>query len=271
MRGARLAGLAVLMPLALSACGTLSSLFDTSGSPSVDQAAQAQGADQQGGSSLSTSKELRLARAARSAGDLVSAVNLYRSVLASRPKDDALAVELGDTLLELGAIDDAIGVYSKIGDTSPARVGADLGLGRAQIALHQPAAALAYFDSARSLAPNDPKVLLGRGVTLDLLDRHEEAQASYREVLNTHPRHVAARNDLALSLALTGDYAQAVSILSPIALSPIAPVKVRQNLALIYGLEGNSQRAAQISRLDLSEADTEANLRFFEAVREHKN
>ncbi|MGO8867449.1 MAG: hypothetical protein ACLQME_13200, partial [Alphaproteobacteria bacterium] len=44
---------------------------------------------------------------------------------------------------------------------------------------------------------------------------------------------------------------------------------LRQNLALIYGLEGNAQQAAQLSRVDLSEADTEANLKFFQAVREH--
>lgn len=268
-RGLRLTGLAVLMPLAISGCSTLLSLFDSGAAPGTAEATQQQSSAQSSGDSGMMSKELRLARAARGAGDYVSAINLYRTVIASRPQDEALVVELGDTMLDLGAIDDAIGVYGKVSLKSSARAGAEVGLGRAQLSMHQAEPALAHFDAARMLAPNDTKALLGRGIALDILNRHQEAQESYRTVLNADPRSVAARNDLALSLALSGDYTQAVSILQPIAVSPTATGRIRQNLALIYGLEGNAQQAAQISRVDLSEADTEANLKFFQAVRAH--
>ena len=260
-RELRLTGLVVLMPLALSACSTLSSMFEP-GDGTADAAAS-----QSLATTPDTSKDLRLARAARSAGDYVSAINLYRTVIATRPQDEALVVELGDTMLDLGAIDDAIGVYGKVSVKSSARAG--VGLGRAQLSMHLAETALAHFDAARMLAPNDSKALLGRGIALDILDRHQEAQESYRTVMTTDPRNVAARNNLALSLALTGDYAQAATILQPIAMSPTATEKIRQNMALIYGLQGNTQQAARISRVDLSEADTEANLRFYQAVREH--
>ena len=262
-RGMRLTSLAVLMPLAISGRSTLSSMFD-----SGDGSAHAV-STQSFATTPDTNKDLRLARAARSAGDYVSAINLYRTVIATRPQDEALVVELGDTMLDLGAVDDAIGVYGKVSLKSPARAGAEVGLGRAQLSMHQAEAALAHFDAAHMLAPNDAKALLGRGIALDILNRHQEAQESYRTVMTTDPRNVAARNDLALSLALTGDYAQAASILQPIAMSPTATERIRQNMALIYGLQGNTQQAARISRVDLSEADTEANLRFYQAVRGH--
>jgi len=261
-RGLSLIGAAVLMPLALTACSTFSSLFE-GGDRSVDAMA-AQNADV----APDATKDLRLARAARAAGDYVSAINLYRTVIASHPQSEALVVELGDTMLDLGAVDEAIGVYNKVDLKSSARAGAEVGLGRAQLALHQTDAALTHFDAAAMLAPKDAKALLGRGVALDILDRHKEAQESYRQVIADNPQNVAARNDLALSLALSGDYAQAAAILQPIAMSPTATEKIRQNMALIYGLQGNTQQAERISRVDLSEADTAANLRFYQAVRE---
>jgi Flp pilus assembly protein TadD len=104
-------------------------------------------------------------------------------------------------------------------------------------------------------------------VALDLLDRHAEAQEKYRSVLKSQPRHVAARNDLALSLALSGRYADALEILAPLAMSSTATPRIRQNLALIYGLMGDSRKAVAMGRMDLDEAGAESNQRFFERVK----
>jgi Flp pilus assembly protein TadD len=211
----------------------------------------------------SEGQNLRLARAARGAGDFASAVNLYRTVLAVHPNDPGVLVELGNTFLEVGAVDDAIDTFRKVKAKTPARLDAELGLAHAQLALHKPDAALGYIDSAAKISPNDPRVLVGRGVALDLLNRHAEAQANYRAVLEANPEHVAARNDLALSLALAGDFPQAVDIMMRLTRSTAATPRIRQNLALIYGLQGNMQQAAAVSRVDLDEKDTEANLRLF--------
>jgi Flp pilus assembly protein TadD len=207
--------------------------------------------------------ELRLARASRAAGDYLSAMNLYKSVLVNRPSDDAVRVELGDTMLQMGAIDDAITVYQKVDAKGPEALGAQIGMGRVELSLHHPEKAIAHFDAALTMSQGNVKALIGRGVALDFMKRHAEAQASYREVLAKEPRHVAARVDLALSLALSGDKAQALDILTPIGRSPLTSARIRQDLALVYGMQGDLKRAEQISRLDLSESDTETNLRFF--------
>ena len=213
---------------------------------------------------------LRLARAARDAGDLGSAVNLYRTALAAQPGDAALTVEFGDTLLEAGAFDEAIDAYGKANGNTPARLGALLGLARVHLALGQAEKALGFAEQARALAPSDPRVLVRRGVALDMLGRHPEAQGSYRAVLESQPRSVAARNDLALSLAFSGQFPEALDILTPMAKSTTAPPRVRQNLALIYGLMGEDARAAELSRVDLDKTATEANLRFYDYARREK-
>ncbi len=214
---------------------------------------------------------LRLARAARDAGDFASSISLFRSVLAAKPDDPALLVELGDTLLAAGMMDDAIDVYARVGKTSAARPAAVLGLTRAYLALSQPAKALDYAEEAVQLSPQDARAVIARGVSLDMLDRHTEAQAAYRAVLRAAPLSVAARNDLALSLAMTGQLAEALAFIEPMARSPAAKPQTRQNLALIYGLMGDSGRAAAMSRMDLDEATTAANLSFFERLRSSKN
>ena len=213
---------------------------------------------------------LKLAHAASEAGDLASAVSLYKSVVATKPGDDAVLVELGEAQLGTGAIDDAVQTFSKVGAKSSAQVGAQLGLERAYLMLRDPARALNYADSVNALAPNDKRVQIGRGVALDMLGRHAEAQACYRKAVAIDPHDIAARSDLALSLALTGGFDEAIRIMTPIAREPSATPRLRQNLALIYGLRGDAPAARTLSRVDLDATQTDANLRFFAMVRQEK-
>ena len=223
----------------------------------------------------STGSVLRLARASRANGDFASAINLYRSVTALPPADPAVLVELGDTLVDAASLDDAIGIYQKVQQSAGAppgvRLGALLGLQQAYLTLGEPDQALRCADQAAALAPADHRVMVGRGVALDLLGRHAEAQRAYRAVLVSAPRDAAARNDLALSLALTRHYDEAVEIMTSMARSSNATPRIRQNLALIYGLAGNTPQAAALSRVDLDATATDGNLRFFEFARNAGN
>jgi Flp pilus assembly protein TadD len=209
---------------------------------------------------------LRLARASRAAGDLASAISLYRSVAATKPTPDVL-IALGDTLVEAGSNDDAIDVYSRVDPKSDYHLSALLGLARVYLSLGDPTKARDYADQACAEAPRNVRALIARGVTLDILGQHDEAQASYRAALAVQPRNVAARNDLALSLALTGRFDEAIDIITPMTKSASATPRMRANLALIYGLKGDNDRAATLSRTDLDIAATEANLHFFDYVR----
>lgn len=233
----------------------------------MSPAAQAQAMQDQFGPAL------RLARASRRAGDYASAVNLYRSAVSTSTPDPALLVELGDTLVDAGSPDDGIDVYwkvlglPKVDPKTGVRLAAVRGLAHAYLDLGQADTALEHWDEALQLAPQDAAALVGRGVALDTLGRHADAQASYRTLLSDSPRDVPARNNLALSLALTGHFADALDIMTPLARSTTATARIRQNLALIYGLKGDNERATAMSRMDLDQQTTEANLKFFSFVR----
>jgi Flp pilus assembly protein TadD len=218
-------------------------------------------------SSSQAASVLRLARAARTHGDLTTSVNFYRDLATRAHPDDAVLVEYGNALIDFGAADDAIDTFARVPTNSSSRVAALLGQSHAYLALGDPKKALDTAEQAKALAPADPRVQLGIGVALDSLDRHRDAQALYRALLVDNPRHVAARNNLALSLALIGQFSEALEIITPMAKSLNATSRVRQNLALIYGLMGDRSRAEAVSRLDLDAPATASNLRFFEQVR----
>ncbi|MBT2189085.1 tetratricopeptide repeat protein [Sphingobium nicotianae] len=209
---------------------------------------------------------IRLASAFRAAGDYRSAIQVYRRLLSQKASSPDLRLELGETLIDAGLIDDAIGVFLAVSAEFPDNGQAQLGLARANLMLNSPPEALKYVEKAAALDQSNQRILIVRGVILDRLGRHSEAQASYRAALSLEPRSVAARNDLALSLALSGQYKEAIDILTPIARSADATAGDRQNLAFVLGLSGDVKGALALSRVDLDEAAAQANSRFFAFV-----
>jgi Flp pilus assembly protein TadD len=114
---------------------------------------------------------LRFARAAREAGDLPTAIRLYRTLVADKSVAHAVRAELGDVLLAANLPDDAIDVFSQVPAGTAAHLVALLGLTKAHLALNEPAQALEYADQALAEAPRDERVLVDRGVALDSVGR----------------------------------------------------------------------------------------------------
>jgi len=221
-------------------------------------AAKAKLATASGSAQVSAAASLRIARSMRNSGNAATAVPIYRELAAGLPADAPLKIELGEALLEARLIDEAIGLFN----AAPASARAQLGLARAQLELGQPAKALVFADRAEHISPTDTAVLNVRGVVLDRLGRHGEAQTCYRGVIALTPSSVAARSNLALSLALIGQFPEALDILEPIARSANATARDRQNLAFIYGLKGDSATARALGEVDLDPKTAAANTAF---------
>jgi Flp pilus assembly protein TadD len=123
------------------------------------------------------------------------------------------------------------------------------------------------FAAVVDQVPNDTRGRVGLGVALDTLGRHAEAQAQYRHALEINPSNRTAINNLALSLALADRASEGEALLRPLVDGPASTPRLRQNLALILGLKGETTRAAQLSRTDLNEPEVRGNLAFYEAAR----
>lgn len=227
----------------------------------------------QPGEPNSTADLIARARAARANGELETSVRLYRAAMVTARDDQALRVELGETLTDAGDYEQAYEAINQSLQQSSgeAREAGYVGLGRLFFKLRRPTESAAFFEKALAENPRNLRALIGRGVALDLTGKFDQAQTSYLAALELAPGDLRAQNNLALSYAFAGNFARAVEIMHPMATAPTATPRLRQNLALIYGLMGNSELAASISRRDLDEATIQSNLRFYELLRRMPN
>lgn len=210
---------------------------------------------------------MRVAAAARAGGDLANALSVYRRAAEMQPAAPAAFVGIGDTLLEIGAINEAILAYNSALSRNSDDPAALLGLARAYLETGRPELAAVPLSKVLAQNPNHPTALLLIGVTKDLAGQHLAAQGAYRQGLRSAPTDPALIINLALSLALSADYPAAVAQLQPVALAPAGSARERQSLALVYGLQGNDVEAARIGRIDLDQASVEHNLAYYRILR----
>ena len=219
------------------------------------------------GAALDYPTLMRVGAAAEAGGDFATAVTTYRRAAAVDTTATAPLVASGNALLAMGEFNEAIVSYNSALARDQHDREALRGLARAFLMSDKPALAgeplaVAYQDN-----PDDAKLLQLIGVADDFVGRHDEAQARYRRGLELTPGDPALSLNLALSLALSGNYPEAVLILRPIATAATASLRERQTLALIYGLQGNRREAEHLARMDLDAVSVQRNLAYYDSLR----
>jgi len=208
----------------------------------------------------------RVAASSMAAGDLATATGLYRQAHGLDPGNSDHLIGLGRTLAKLGQFEEAAEAFNRAAARAPDNVDAKHGYGNALIALDRPSAALSQFEAALALR-EQARSYNGIGVAHDMLGDYVAAEAYYRTALVLEPSNLTVRNNLALSLAVTGKFAEAIAILRRAITDPRAGARHRLNLALVYGLAGESAAAAEIARIDLDEESVMRNLAYYQTLR----
>jgi Flp pilus assembly protein TadD len=220
-----------------------------------------------GGKPLDYPTLMRIGAAAHAGGDLGTAVGVYRRAGEMDHRAVAPFVALGNTLVEMGQINEAIVAYNSALARNARDPEALRGLARAYLLSGKPQLAGDPLSTAYKDTPDDPKLLQLIGVADDFTGQHEEAQARYRRGLELLPRDPGLSVNLALSLAVTGNYGEALAVLTPIAMAPGGTRRERQTLALIYGLQGDRGQAERMAKLDLDPQSVQRNIAFYDTLR----
>jgi Flp pilus assembly protein TadD/cell division septation protein DedD len=210
---------------------------------------------------------LRIADATRAGGDPASAIGLYRRAHELAPKDATPLVRLGATFAEMHAYTEAVASYRQAKVLAPQNLEIERGLGAVLLALGEPELALTELAAALERQKDDPRLFSLVGVAYDQIGRHDIAQQTYAAGLRAAPNYQPLRNNLGLSQALSGDFADAEATLTDAAAGPAATPRTRQNLALVYGLAGDTEKAAAAARGDLDEASVKNNLAYYALLR----
>lgn len=131
--------------------------------------------------------------------------------------------------------------------------------------------ALEVLNRAHTQDNPDWRILSVQGAVLDQMGRHADARRYYASALRLMPDEPSVLSNLGLSYALSKNLPQAEATLRRAAEQPGAEPKVRQNLALVVGLEGRFQEAESIARGDLSPAEASANVAYLRQMLAQQN
>lgn len=211
--------------------------------------------------------ELRIADTALSSGNVELATTLYEKIVATDPRSVAGLTGLGDTLYAVGDFTRAAVYYERARQADPAAIAPMIGVARAATHQRRFDDAIRIYRKLLTLTPDAPLPSAGLGAALDMKGDHAAAQAVLRHALKANPGDPGLSINLGLSLTLGGNPRDGVNVLLDVTRYPGAPPQARQDLALAYGLLGNTEAAAAILGQDLPKASVQDNLRFYEIQR----
>jgi Flp pilus assembly protein TadD len=132
----------------------------------------------------------------------------------------------------------------------------------------RPEEAQPVLTKAIAAGGTDWRLLSAMGSVLDQQAKYNEARDYYQRALKIAPGNVAVLNNLGMSYALEGDLKQAEKTLREASGLPAgnSEPRLRQNLALVVGLQGRFDEARQIASSDLPPDQVEANMAYLQKM-----
>jgi predicted O-linked N-acetylglucosamine transferase (SPINDLY family) len=133
-------------------------------------------------------------------GELESAQAAYQRALVLAPGRASVMNNLATVYLERKEFLEARRLCESILEKDPADEVALVNLGKCQVVLNQPEAALLSYEKALAIKPDYAEALFGRGNILRRRGQLEAALASYDRVLSSVPSHLGALNNCCIVL-----------------------------------------------------------------------
>lgn len=194
--------------------------------------------------------------------DALSRSVFWASEQQADPTDAVAGVKLAQALRELGRYDQAAEAAQATLTIQPNNLDALLELGRAHIARGQAFYGVAPLEQARDLAPRDWRPYSLLGVAYEQVRRTDDARAAWNQALALSPDNPDVLTNAATAALTHGDAPGAETLLRRAVAQPTASAKVRQNLAMVLGLQGKMGEAEQILRRELPPEQAERNLQW---------
>ena len=197
-----------------------------------------------------------------SAAEAVGAISQWSAAYAKKPQDPKMALGYAMALKAIGSRDRALDIliagYRANADN--AEIAAELGrlaldMGRLDIAVQT-------LKVAEAKGVRDWKTLSAQGTLRAKQGQYAEAQQYYLAALQEQPDAVSVINNLALSYALDGKADKSEELLRKAVASGHDDKRVRQNLALVLGLQGKFEEARQVASVDITDQEAKSNLSY---------
>jgi Flp pilus assembly protein TadD len=186
------------------------------------------------------------------------------------PKNAEAALAYGQALRAAGQRSQAAAMLEQATIAHPGNKELLAAYGRALVDNGNFQQALDVLGRAHSPDNPDWRILSVQGTALDQLGRHDEARRYYASALKIAPDEPTVLSNLGLSYVLSKDLPKAEEALRRAYASARADARVRQNLALVIGLQGRFAEAEQIVRADLPPDEAAANVAYLKQMLNRK-
>ncbi len=203
--------------------------------------------------------------------DWRSALKVWGARYHANPGDADAAMGYARALRAIGERAQAVAVLEQSSIRNPENRPLLGAYGRALADAGEYGQALSVLTRAHTPDNPDWRVLNAQGAVLDQMGRHAEAQRHYSAALKIMPNEPDVLSNLGLSYALQKNLRQAEKTLRLAAAQRDANPKVRQNLALVVGLEGRFAEAERIASAELPPDQAAANVDYLRKMLAQQN
>lgn len=173
----------------------------------------------------------------RRVGRTVQALSVMRQVAIVYPKDQEVLAAYGKALANAGYLEEALDAVD------------------------------------RSQGPDMPdwRLISNKASILAQMGKYSEALVEYKRALELAPNEPSIISNMAMSYLLTGDLQMAEKELRYAAKMVGADSRIRQNLALIIGLQGRTEEAYDIASNELSPEGAKENINYIKSILAQKD
>lgn len=199
-------------------------------------------------------------------GDWRREAQVWGERYAKNQKDPEAGIRYAQALRSTGQRAQAVAVLEQSSLTNPNNTAVLGAYGRALADTGQFPQALDVLSRAHTPDQPDWRILSVQGVVLDQMGRHQDARRHYIAALKIVPDEPSVMSNLGLSYALSKNLNEAEQTLRRANTANNREPRVRQNLALVVGLQGRFQEAQQIAQADLSPEEAAANLHYLKQM-----
>jgi Flp pilus assembly protein TadD len=206
-----------------------------------------------------------------SAGELAGAANSLGQAYARNPKDKAVGLRYAQVLQMNGRADQSLAVMRKLAIVHSTDREVLAAYGKALAGAGELKPALDAVRRAQTPEYPDWKLQSAEAAILDQLGQPQDARDLYRKALETKPNEPSVLSNLGMSYLLEGDLKTAETYMRSATEQPGADSRVRQNLALVVGLQGRFEEAEQIASHELSPEQAQANVAYLRSMLSQQN
>jgi Flp pilus assembly protein TadD len=189
----------------------------------------------------------------------------------ANPSNPETAIAYAQALRATAQYSQAAAVLQQASMRNPRHPGVLGAYGRALADLGQYSQALDVLSKAHTPDQPDWRILNAQGAVLDQMGNHAEARHYYETALKIDPEESSILSNLGLSYALSKDLVNAEQTLKRAANRPNSEPRVRQNLALVLGLQGKFQEAEGVATADLPPEEARANIAYMREMMKERD